>query len=169
MLPEIKKILYATGMGAGSPHVFRYAMTMAKQHDAEIIAVSALETLSNFAQSLVAVHIPTEQQECLHTEAHAHAREKLEQRIKQLFEKEVANDQQSKERLSEIRIEDGTPARVVLRVAEEIDADLIIMGSHRHTVVGDAMLGTTTHKVLHSTKRPVLVVRIPEGYHEEGF
>ncbi len=169
MLPEIKKILYATGMGAGSPHVFRYAMTMAKQHDAEIIAVSALETLSSFAQSLVAVHIPSEQQECIHTEAHTHAREKLEQRIKQLFDKEVANDPQSKQRLSEIRIEDGPPAQVVLQVAEEIGADLIIMGSHRHTVLGDAMLGTTTHKVLHSTSRPVLVVRIPEGYHEEGF
>jgi nucleotide-binding universal stress UspA family protein len=31
------------------------------------------------------------------------------------------------------------------------------------------MLGTTTHKVLHGSSIPVLVVRIPEGYHEEGF
>ena len=43
------------------------------------------------------------------------------------------------------------------------------MGAHRHTVIGDAMLGTTTHKVLHSASQPVLVVRIPEGFHEEGF
>jgi hypothetical protein len=31
------------------------------------------------------------------------------------------------------------------------------------------MLGTTTHKVLHGTAKPVLVVRIPDGYREEGF
>ena len=43
------------------------------------------------------------------------------------------------------------------------------MGSHRHTVLGDAMLGTTTSKVLHSATQPVLVVRIPEGFQEEGF
>ena len=169
MLPEIKTILYATGMGAGSPHVFRYAMAIAKQHDAQIIAVSALETLSAFAQSLVSVHIPADKQEYIHTEAHQHAKDKLQKRIAQLCQKECGNDPQCEQRLSEIRIEDGAPAQVVLNVAKEINADLIIMGSHRHTVIGDAMLGTTTHKVLHSTSIPVLVVRIPEGFQEEGF
>ena len=95
--------------------------------------------------------------------------EKLQERIARLCAKESGDDQQAAERLSEIRIEDGAPAKVVLEVAKEIDADLIIMGSHRHTVIGDAMLGTTTHKVLHSTETPVLVVRIPDGFHEEGF
>ena len=57
MLPKIKKILYATGMGPGAPHVFRYALAMASQHDAQIIAVSAIEPLPAFAQSLVELHI----------------------------------------------------------------------------------------------------------------
>lgn len=169
MLPKIKKILYATGMGAGAPHVYRYALELAKQHDAQIIAVSALEKLPSFAQTLIAAHIPIEQQEKIHLEAHEHAKDKLQERISILCEKESGNDQQTLQRLSGIRIEDGAPAQVVLRVAEEIKADLIIMGSHRHTVLGDAMLGTTTHKVLHSANTPVLVVRIPDGFHEEGF
>ena len=42
MLPNIKKILYATGMGAGAPHVFRYALALAKQHDADIIVDQAV-------------------------------------------------------------------------------------------------------------------------------
>lgn len=169
MLPKIKTILYATGMGAGAPHVYRYALEMAKQHDAEIIAVSGLEKLSSFAQSLVNVHIAKEQQEQIHRDAHEHAKSKLQERIAQLCTKEGGEDQQCVHRLREIRIEDGSPAEVVLKVAKEIEADLIIMGSHRHTVLGDAMLGTTTHKVLHSSTTPVLVVRIPDGFHEEGF
>lgn len=169
MLPKIKTILYATGMGAGAPHVFRYALSMAKQHDAEIVAVSALETLSEFAQNLVAGYIPAEQREKIHHEAHQHSKDKLQERISLLCEKECKHDQQCIQRLIDIRIEDGSPAQVVLKVAKEINADLIIMGSHRHTAIGDAMLGTTTHKVLHSTTTPVLVVRIPDGYHEDGF
>lgn len=169
MLPKIKKILYATGMGAGAPHVFRYALEMAKQHDAKIIAVSGLEKLSTFAQNLVNIHIPAGQRDKIHDDAHEHAKNKLQERIAKLCEKECGDDQQCVLRLSEIRIEDGAPAQVVLKVAEEIDADVIIMGSHRHTVIGDAMLGTTTHKVLHSATTPVLVVRIPDGFHEEGF
>ncbi len=169
MLPKIKTILYATGMGAGAPHVFRYALAMAEQHDAQIIAVSALETLSEFAENLVASYIPAEQRKKIHDDAHQSSRDKLQARINQLCEKECNNNQQCIQRLIDIRIEDGAPAQAVLKVAKEISPDLIIMGSHRHTALEDAILGTTTHKVLHSASVPVLVVRIPDGFHEEGF
>lgn len=169
MLPKIKKILYATGMGAGAPHVFRYALALAKHHDAQIIAVSALEPLSTFAQSLVELHISHEQSAQIHRDAQTQAKQRLRERIAQLCEKECGLDPQCAQRVSEIRIEEGQPAQVVLAAARACAADLIIMGSHRHTVIGDTVLGTTTHKVLHSATQPVLVVRIPEGFHEEGF
>lgn len=169
MLPQIKKILYATGMGPGAPYVFRYALALANQHDAQIIAVSALEPLSRFAQSLVALHISHEQSEGIHHTAQTQARQRLRERVVRLCEKECAVDQLCTERVSEIRVEEGQPAEVILAAAKADNVDLIIMGAHRHTVIGDAMLGTTTHKVLHSASQPVLVVRIPEGFHEEGF
>jgi nucleotide-binding universal stress UspA family protein len=169
MLPNIKKILYATGMGAGAPHVFRYALALAKQHDADIIAVSAIEPLSNFAQSLVELHISHQESAELHLKARNQARERLRERIERLLAKECGSDPQCTGRVSEIRIEEGQPAQVVLTAARDNNVDLIVMGAHRHTVLGDAMLGSTTHKVLHSADQPVLVVRIPEGFHEEGF
>ena len=169
MIPKIKKILYATGMGAGAPHVYRYALAMAKEHDAKIIAVSALESLSAYAQSLVDIHIPSAQRGDMQRTAHAQAREWLKGRIARLCEKECENDPVCAQWLSEVRIEDGPPDQVVLRVAKEIDADLIIMGSHRHTVIGEVVLGSTTQKVLHKATLPVMVVRIPDGYYEEGF
>lgn len=169
MLPRIKKIVYATGMGAGAPHVYRYALALAKEHDAKIIAVSALETLPAFAQNLVDIHIPQAQREEIYRSAQVQAKERLMERVARLCAKESGNDPQATERLGEIRIEDGPPAQAVLSVAKEIDADLIIMGSHRHTVLGEAVLGSTTHKVLHRAAQPVLVVRIPDGYFEEGF
>jgi len=169
MLPKIKKILYATGMGAGAPHVYRYALALAKEHDAEIVAVSALETLSTFAQSLVELHISHAQSEEIHSKALTQAKQQLRDRIERLCAKECGLDPLCAKRLSDIRIEDGSPAQAILSVARELNADLIIMGSHRQTVLGDAMLGSTTSKVLHRATVPVLVVRIPAGFHEEGF
>ena len=169
MLPQIKKILYATGMGAGAPFVFRYTLALANQHDAQIITISALEPLSTFAQSLVELHISHEQSEEIHKQAQARAKELLRERVARLCDKECADDQVCTQRVSEIRIEEGQPAQVILAAAKEYAVDLIIMGAHRHTVIGDAILGSTTHKVLHSAAQPVLVVRIPEGFHEEGF
>lgn len=169
MLPKIDKILYATGMGAGAPHVFRYALALAKQHDAQIIAVSALEPLSNFAQSLVELHISHEQSEEIHAKARLQAKERLNERIRKLCDKECRLGPQCEQRVSEIRIEEGRADQVILAAAKACAADMIIMGSHRHTVIGEAMLGTTTHKVLHKSSQPVLVVRIPDGFNEEGF
>ena len=169
MLPQIKKILYATGMGPGAPHVFRYALALANQHDAQIIAVSAIEPMSTFAQSLVELHISHEQSEEIHSKAQTQARELLRERIERLCAMDCGTDSQCTQRVNEIRIEEGQSAQIILAVAKKHDADMIIMGSHRHTVLGDAMLGSTTNKVLHSATIPVLVVRIPEGFHEEGF
>ena len=40
------------------------------------------------------------------------------------------------------------------------------MGSQRHTLIGEVMLGSTTRRVLHSASQPVLVVKVPKGYEE---
>lgn len=169
MLPNIKKILYATGMGASSPYVYRYALLSAKQHDAQIIAVSALEKLSPFASSLVELHISQAQSKEIHEKAQLQAKQRLQERIERLCTSECSTDPQCTQRLDEIIIREGSPAQVILSVAKEQKVDLIIMGSHRHSVLEDAVLGSTTSKVLHSTTIPVLVVRIPAGYQEEGF
>jgi len=167
MLPEIKKIVYATGLGPAAPYVFRYALSLARTHGAEIVAVHGMEPLSTFARSLVELHVSPEDSEEMHRQSREAVKEKLRERIRLLCEQE--NGGEGGCGVSEIRIAEGQPAQVVLSAAEEVGADLIVMGSHRHTVLGEAMLGTTTSKVLHGSSIPVMVVRIPEGYREEGF
>jgi len=165
MLPEIQKILYATGLGPGAPFVFRHALSLARKHGAQIHAVHAMEPLSPFAQSLVELHISHDASEQMHRQAGETLKAKLQERIRLLCEKE--NGDGTGCPVTDIRVVEGQPSQCILAAAEEIGADLIVMGSHRHSVLGDAMLGTTTHKVLHSAVIPVLVVRIPEGYRED--
>jgi nucleotide-binding universal stress UspA family protein len=169
MLPNIEKILYATGLGPAAPYVFRYALSLAEKYDAQIIAVHGMEPLPAFAQSLVELHISHELSEEMHRNARQKTRERLLERIERLCGKEACFDLQGRNRVGAIHIVEGQPSQVILQVAAECGADLIVMGAHRHTVIGDALLGTTTSKVLHGSERPVLVVRIPEGYREAGF
>ncbi len=169
MLPKIKTILYATGLGPGAPHVLRYALSVAQTYDAKIIAVSAMEPLSTFAQSLVELHVPHERSEQMHRAAREQVRNNLIARIERLCAKEQSADPQGRSRVSEIIVEEGQPAQLVLQYARSKGADVIVMGTHRHTMLGEALLGDTAHKVLHGSEIPVLMVRIPEGYYEEGF
>ncbi|MGB1254425.1 MAG: universal stress protein [Thiolinea sp.] len=52
----------------------------------------------------------------------------------------------------------GSPKQEIAKYAEEIGADLIVLGSHGHYQLAD-LLGTTTSGVLHNAKCDVLVIR----------
>lgn len=57
-------------------------------------------------------------------------------------------------------VERGRPAAQIQGKAEEIGADLIVMGTHgRHGL--QLMLGSTANAVLHGVKCDVLAVRVP--------
>jgi nucleotide-binding universal stress UspA family protein len=52
-------------------------------------------------------------------------------------------------------------ADAILRTAEELDADVIVLGSRGHGMLG-SMLGSTSHKVLQQADRMVLVIPSPK-------
>jgi nucleotide-binding universal stress UspA family protein len=53
----------------------------------------------------------------------------------------------------------GYAAREIVGDANEIDADVIVMGSRGRGDLAGLLLGSTAHKVIHLSDRPVLVVR----------
>jgi nucleotide-binding universal stress UspA family protein len=56
----------------------------------------------------------------------------------------------------EVRVEEGRPAETIVRVAEEIDSDLICMPSRGRGPFRHFLLGSTTAKVLNDAHVPVL-------------
>ena len=53
----------------------------------------------------------------------------------------------------------GGTARVLTNLAEDLDAGLIVMGSHGRGDLTALLLGSVAHKVLHLTQRPVMIAR----------
>ena len=53
----------------------------------------------------------------------------------------------------------GYAAREIVEDAKEHDADVIVMGSRGRGDLAGLVLGSTAHKVIHLSDRPVLVVR----------
>ena len=51
----------------------------------------------------------------------------------------------------------GDPWRVILEVGDELDVDLIVIGSHGYKGI-DRLLGTTAANVVNMARRNVLVV-----------
>jgi nucleotide-binding universal stress UspA family protein len=57
------------------------------------------------------------------------------------------------------RVVAGTAWREILNVAQERDADLVVMGAHAHGPIGRVFFGSTTNHVVRQAACPVLVVR----------
>jgi nucleotide-binding universal stress UspA family protein len=57
------------------------------------------------------------------------------------------------------RLERGNAAETILRVVREADHDLVVMGSHGHSRVHRALLGSVSEKVLKTSTVPVLLIR----------
>ena len=169
MVPEIKTILYATALGPGAPYVFRYALREAAKHQAKIVILHVMEPLNPFGQHLVELHISPEQSEAIQAEARKHAQQKIRERVQMLCDKESCQSADDSDLVEDIRVVEGQPHLAIIDQAKALDADMIVIGTHRHSAIGEAMLGHTANKVVHRAEQPVLLVRIPEGYHEEGF
>jgi nucleotide-binding universal stress UspA family protein len=59
------------------------------------------------------------------------------------------------------RLERGNPAETILRLVREDDVDLVVMGSHGHSRVHRALLGSVSERVLKASTVPVLLMRFP--------
>jgi nucleotide-binding universal stress UspA family protein len=60
---------------------------------------------------------------------------------------------------TQISLPDELPAEGILNAAEENGADLIVLGCRGRGTFANLLIGSTTERVLHFAKVPVLVVR----------
>jgi nucleotide-binding universal stress UspA family protein len=63
--------------------------------------------------------------------------------------------------LAEVRM--GFPRKVISECAKELQADLLMVGSHGHSAVGRFLLGSVAQAVLRIAPCPVEIVRFPAG------
>jgi nucleotide-binding universal stress UspA family protein len=61
----------------------------------------------------------------------------------------------------EHRLEEGNPTQVIIEVAGEVGASLIVMGTHGRTGLRRLVLGSVAEQVLRKAPCPVLTSRLP--------
>ncbi|MGD0820831.1 MAG: universal stress protein [Desulfomonilia bacterium] len=86
----------------------------------------------------------------------------LEKRLKDSALNQIApleDELRSKGFRVKSHIDNGIPFREILKVAEEENVSIIIMGSHGKNSIIEIMLGSVAEKVASRAHKPVLIVR----------
>ncbi|MEM9292876.1 MAG: universal stress protein [Acidobacteriota bacterium] len=64
---------------------------------------------------------------------------------------------------TEVRVQVGLPHEQIVNAAGDLQADLLVIGTHGYGAIGRALFGSTTLRVLHDAPCPVVAVRSEKG------
>ena len=162
MLPTVRNILFAAGLGNDTCYVLAHALSLAQQYGAKIHIIHSHEALNINDQNLAEIYMLQEGVEDAFEKSQLDSKEKVRGHLEEICQRVLAAHAAPAELITDIQVSRYAPKAAILAAAEKSAAELIVMGSHRHFVLDDALLGSTTMKILHSAKIPVMVVRIPE-------
>ena len=162
---SVKKILYATDLSKNARYAFAYAISLANLYGAKIIFLHIVPEVPELVDKHVIGYINAEHWEEIRKQHFQEAREALiGKRTDHIAIKKVLDQfsERAKESTDDVIVERGNPVEQILKQAEEKNCDLIVMGTHGYGTLEDAMIGSTARRVIRRSKKPVLVVRLPE-------
>ena len=163
MIPNINKILYATDLSDNSAYAFRYAINSALKHDAVIIILHVFELVSMTNHAVMDLYLDEDFRNRIYNERIADTIDRIRKRLKIFCDKELNGDPKYSNKVDSIEVCEGFPAEQILRKADELSCDAIVMGTHGKDFVRHAFLGCTAKRVLRRTRKPVFIIPLPMG------
>jgi len=162
MLPSIKHILYATDLSKNSAFAFRYAVKLAKEMDAKVTILYILPMVDSAMEVPIIIQMGEEKYNKLREEKTREAIEQIEEKIRGFSVKELKDVECKKEIVTSIMVHEGDAVDEILKTAEGLSSDIIILGAHGKGILAHTFLGSVPQKVLRRSRRPVLIVPIPK-------
>lgn len=139
-----KQILFATDLTEDTDYIIEKVRTIRGYTGGTLSIVHVVEPLPGYSYAYLGIE-----------DIEGQLIEEAKQSIEKLGEKlNVAK--------KDLFVEVGPTKTKILKIAEDVNADLIVCGSHgRHGL--SLLLGSTANAILHGAKCDVLTVRLPEN------
>jgi len=163
MIPKYQSILYATNLESCDQEVFRHALGVAKRYDAKVHVVHVIPEIEashqQYVQYLVAM-MGEEQLKELGENSNREMINKIQAELRVFADNELKDHPEAIKAVASIGVLHGHPAERILQRADEIDADLLVFGTHPQEEDSFDFLGSVVKRVLRRTRRPVLVIPV---------
>jgi nucleotide-binding universal stress UspA family protein len=156
MIPEIKKILYATDLSKNSSYAFLYAIDMARRHEAKIVILHAISPIPPYVEVSAGLTDEAKRKQLDETV------EELKIHLQGFCKKaEAEMGPPCVDLVSKILVPRGHPPEEILNASEKEGCDAIVLGTHGKGFLAHAFLGSVSNAVLHRTRKPVFIIPLP--------
>lgn len=142
---KIERILCPIDFSAPSAKAYEYACSLARRYDATLYLQHTIETL---IQAYPYYAFPG----TVYKDMIKGAEDRL---------RKMVNDPLTKKVRTEVTVQVGFAADSILAFAEDLRADLIVMGTHGRRALDRLVMGSVTEHVVRRALCPVLAVRKP--------
>ncbi len=163
MVPQIKKILYATDLSENSKAALAWAMTLADRHEARVVLFHTVEEISSAGNVTIQSYFGETEWERHKKNIADQAVAMMRQRAEQFCEAVKADMAACPFVVDEIMVRRGHPVDQIIGIAVQQQCDLIVMGSRGAGSFAGTVMGSTARRVLRRSKVPVLVIPLPPG------
>jgi nucleotide-binding universal stress UspA family protein len=145
-MKTISLILYATDFSESSKPASDYALTLAKLTGGKVHVLHVIDEFSDRRKSM----IQPEAMILLEREVEIQALKEMEEFCKKRFNGEIPFTTD---------VVMGIPFQEIIKKANELPADLIVVGTHGRTGMEHVIVGSTAERLVRRSKIPVLTVR----------
>jgi nucleotide-binding universal stress UspA family protein len=156
MIPQIKKILYATDLSKNSSYAFLYATDLARRHDAGIIILHIIEPIPRYVEAEVGITVEMKRKQ----------QDEVVEDMKKLLlgfceKAEAQIGPPCVGLVFKILVLRGHPPEEILNAADEEGCDVIVLGTHGKGFLRQTFLGSVAGSVLERSRKPIFVIPLP--------
>ena len=165
---EYRKVLYATDLSETGRAAFPHAASIAHHYGAKLTVFHVLESshLEKYLMGYMSEHLWNE----IKTRNLEEARDLLINRkrddaeiansVEQFCDDTMAQMKKQPYVSYDVIVKEGDPVEQIVKEATEGKYDLVVLSKQGQRGISDALMGSTTWRVLHQCPTPVLVVRV---------
>lgn len=158
MSVKIENILVAKDLSKESSNVIRYALELGRKFHAQVHVLHVMPTVDHAVLNMVALTMGADKLAKLNKENEAELAAQTREQLRTIIQAETELIEEEIVHPPKVEVHHGDPAPTILSVADRLDADMIILGSHSKGKLHYAFLGSAAEKILRKTHRTVVIV-----------
>lgn len=155
---EIKRILVAKDLSQESSNVIRYALEFSAKFDAQLHILHVMPTVDAAVLNMVALTMGADKLDKLNAANEASLAKQTREQLDEILRGETKLLEGDLKHPPKIEVHHGEATAMILAAADNLDADMIILGSHSKGRLHYAFLGSVAEKILRKTHRTVVIV-----------